>query len=331
MKRIIFKKGKQRFFLSKAIENSSILKLANDLKINRRTMSGWYGEESSMPADIVKKICKRYEVSFPENVEVKDQFWYTVKAGKIGGRKTRKIYGNPGTAIGRRKGGVRAAEINSQLHNNFKKRKIVKKPEKSGILSEVVGIVLGDGSIAKYFISITLNSETDQKYAEWIKKTLKRLFNITAKIFICERNALQIFIRGVNLVEIMQNLGLTIGNKVKQQIGVPDWIISNPEYSKSCLRGLIDTDGCVYFDRHKKGDIFYSNICMDFTNRSKPLLDFVYNTLIGNGFSPRIYGYSIKMRKESDIIKYHKIIGFSNKKHEDKFCSFVRKKYGEVA
>lgn len=39
------------------------------------------------------------------------------------------------------------------------------------------------------------------------------------------------------------------GSKMNQQIAVPKWILNNKEYSKSCLRGLFETDGSVYMDR----------------------------------------------------------------------------------
>ena len=317
--------------MSKIIENNNISQLARDLKVNRRTVSGWFNEESSMPLDVVKNICQKHKIIFPKNIELKDRFWYTKKGGKIGGIRAQEIHGNPGTVVGRIKGGMKSAEVNSRLYNNFKRRKIIKKPVKSKILSELIGIILGDGNVSNYFISITLNSKTDKEYSEWVGKVLIKLFNLIPKSVICDRNVLQIIVYGVNLIEFIEILGLVKGNKIKQQVTVPDWIISNEGYSRSCLRGLIDTDGCVYFDKHRKGNVLYNNICIDFTNRSKPLLSFVYNTLVDNGIFPRIYGYSIKIRKERDVIKYHKIIGFSNKKHDNKFSVFMKEKYGEVA
>lgn len=39
------------------------------------------------------------------------------------------------------------------------------------------------------------------------------------------------------------------GSKYKQKVKIPDWILDNQEYTKECLRGLVQTDGSVYLDR----------------------------------------------------------------------------------
>jgi len=64
-------------------------------------------------------------------------------------------------------------------------------------------------------------------------------------------NVVRILLSRVELVRHLHNLGLKIGNKVKQLLDIPDWIKVNPEYSKVCLRGLIDTDGCVFRHNYK--------------------------------------------------------------------------------
>jgi len=45
-------------------------------------------------------------------------------------------------------------------------------------------------------------------------------------------------------------IGLVLGNKVKQQIDIPEWIKSNNNFSLACVRGIIDTDGCFYTNSH---------------------------------------------------------------------------------
>lgn len=50
------------------------------------------------------------------------------------------------------------------------------------------------------------------------------------------------------------------GSKIEQNAHVPDWILENPEFSKACLRGLIQTDGCIYTDRGYQMVNFVNNI-----------------------------------------------------------------------
>ena len=52
-------------------------------------------------------------------------------------------------------------------------------------------------------------------------------------------------------------------------MGVPGWIKNNKNYSKECIKGLIDTDGCIYKCKREK------QIYIKFTNyNSKLLQDF---------------------------------------------------------
>ncbi|MFZ2414842.1 MAG: LAGLIDADG family homing endonuclease [Minisyncoccia bacterium] len=39
------------------------------------------------------------------------------------------------------------------------------------------------------------------------------------------------------------------GPKSQQNIRVPQWIKNNSKYAKKCLKGLIETDGSIYYDR----------------------------------------------------------------------------------
>jgi len=45
-----------------------------------------------------------------------------------------------------------------------------------------------------------------------------------------------------DLVEYLNSKGLSLGNKVLLQVGVPEWIWTKEEYIKACIRGLVDTE-----------------------------------------------------------------------------------------
>ena len=49
-------------------------------------------------------------------------------------------------------------------------------------------------------------------------------------------------------------LGWKVGNgpKHKQNISIPKWIKNNKKFTLSCLKGLFETDGSIYFDRKYK-------------------------------------------------------------------------------
>ncbi|PIR02170.1 MAG: hypothetical protein COX88_01470 [Candidatus Nealsonbacteria bacterium CG_4_10_14_0_2_um_filter_35_20] len=63
-------------------------------------------------------------------------------------------------------------------------RKIVKIPSESVNLSELMGIIFGDGGINNdWQVVITLNSKSDLKYSYYVRKLLKKLLNSVANIF----------------------------------------------------------------------------------------------------------------------------------------------------
>ncbi|WEL23807.1 LAGLIDADG family homing endonuclease [Candidatus Nanohalovita haloferacivicina] len=62
-------------------------------------------------------------------------------------------------------------------------------------------------------------------------------------------------------------MGLVPGNKVKHQVGVPEWVKNSKALSNSCLRGLTNTDGSIYLRSEDGYKVVH------FKNRSRPLLD----------------------------------------------------------
>jgi len=279
-----------------------------------------------MPHDITIKLAKRYSIKLPTNIKIKADFWSTRKAGKLGGIVSYKKYGNPGTTKGRKLGGFHSLTTHQKLNTKFKTRKKVILPKKNEKLSELVGILLGDGSISQYQIGITLNSQTDAKYGAWMSKFISKLFNVSVKKTIRKKNTLQLTIAGINIVEYLLKLELKRGSKIRNQISIPNWIKREDKFAKACLRGLIDTDGCIYIDKHKYKNKTYKNICLDFTSYSKPLLNTTYELLSSLELSPKKYKKGVKIRKEINVKKYFNIIGTHNDKHLKKYTNFFKNK-----
>ncbi len=227
------------------------------------------------------------------------------------------------------------ASIERQKANNPESpfvAKIVDHPRYSEDLAEFVGILLGDGCINKNQISISLNSTDDVDYANYVIKLIEQLFNyLPSKIVKRDANVTVILLSRINIVRFLLSIGMKAGNKVAHQVEVPQWILDNIEYSRKCLRGLIDTDGCIYVDRHLIKAKLYMNLGLNFTNHSLPLIDFVKSTWRRLDYhSTQSSSFSIFMRREKEIISYMKKVGSSNPKIERKFQEFIDKK-GRVA
>ncbi len=68
------------------------------------------------------------------------------------------------------------------------------------------------------------------------------------------------------------------GSKFFQNARVPLWIRKSKTYTRSCLRGLLQTDGSIYEDR--------GYLMVNFSNNTKILAEDVYAMLNIIGFSP---------------------------------------------
>lgn len=203
-------------------------------------------------------------------------------------------------------------------------RKEISKPKSSVESAEFIGIMLGDGGISDYQINITFNRETDMEYSKHIQKLINKLFSISASVTLYRPEKFgRIVVSGRNLVEFLKDKGLKVGNKVKNQVDIPRWIMKNKKYSIACLRGLLDTDGSFYEYRHKVFNKEYRNFAMCFTNHSQPLLISVYKILKELCFEPVRNSERVYLYKRKDIWRYFQEVNSHNPKHIMRYKSYV--------
>jgi intein/homing endonuclease len=197
-------------------------------------------------------------------------------------------------------------------------RKTVTLPKYSVSLAEFFGIMLGDGGINNdWQATITVNAISDADFAVYISKLCEKLFNVIPAIRKRKKtNALVISLASTSVVDFLVKNGLPRGNKLKNGLKIPNWILSKPSFQKACVRGLIDTDGCIYIHAHKVGSKEYRNIGLNFTDYEPKLIRQVAQIFKKFGIIPHITkrGYDIYLYKMSSIEKYLKIFGTSNQR-----------------
>ncbi len=327
--RIFFQRGQQQIFLQKVKMKTqlSFLELGKICKKHQHTINDWYHEKCSMPYDIALKLSKISKIPLPKNIQIKNKFWYTSLGGKIGGKVVQAKHGNSGTSEGRSLGGKRSILTHKIRNTAFKQRKNIMIPRENASLAELFGIILGDGGMTAYQLTITLDRITDKPYAKYVLELIEKTFSASTKQY-SKKSVINIVTSSKSVIEFLIQKGLKCGSKVKNQIDVPLWIKKNKEFSFECVKGLIDTDGCVYIDKHIYKGKLYKHLCLDFTNVSTPLLDFVWEVFTDLKLKPKLYGKSIKLRRLEDIKVYFRIIKSSNPKHNQKFTKFLN---GEIA
>ena len=132
--------------------------------------------------------------------------------------------------------------------------------------------------------------------------------------------AFDITISRRELVEFCIKLGLVSGNKIKQQIDIPQWIKNNPKYLLACVRGLVDTDGSIYTHSYRVNGKMYNYKKLSFASMSRPLRNTVCIVLSELGMKPRVtQEREVRIEDSGDTALYMKIIGTHNPKHLRRF------------
>ena len=276
-----------------------------------------------MSLEAAKILSTKSETKLPENIEIMDQFWYTENGGSAGGVAVYKKYGRVGgdPIIRKRRWQEWWENIGKFKKQSILEARPIKKPGASKYLAEYAGILMGDGGLTQYQSLITLNCVDDLEYSKFVVKLIEKLFKISPSVvFRKNSRVLTIRLSRVNHVKFLVSIGIVIGNKIGQQIDIPVWIRNNMEYAKACVRGLVDTDGCLVIHRYKSNNKLYTYKKVDFTSRSKPLLNAVSNILselhIKHGVRR---GSQIRIEARKDVETYFKLIGSHNPKHLNRY------------
>lgn len=292
--RIKFSKNNQIEFFKK-IKDSSKLHwddLAIICGVSDRTLRDWARGKFTPSLEVCGLLSSKFNVSLPE-LKILDPYWYIEESARRGGLARFKLYGAPGTVETRRQAGIISQK--KRLENPDKYRLLgcnIRKEFKSLDLSENVaefcGILLGDGGITNTQVTVTLNNKVDKEYSGFVAALIKSILGENPKVGIFDKNVIRIMVSGVNLISELERLGLKRGNKVGNQVAIPGWILKNNEFAKACIRGLFDTDGCLYSHRHSVNGKEYINVGINFHNHSLPLVNGFDFVLKENGFKPSI-------------------------------------------
>ena len=328
-KRIKFPNGKQGEFIKKLERQLSVKEMAKLCDRSERTIRDWRREKFLIDSKSLKTLCKKTNTSIPENMQIKDQYWYVLLGAVSGGQATKKKYGKPVVdEVYRKQKWHEWWESKGQYNKKWIVRSAplkIEKPAKSEKLAEFVGIVLGDGCISNNQLTITLHRKDDADYAKFVTQLIQKLFNVPVGIY-KNKHALanSYVISRVELVRFCVNkLGLKIGHKVKQQVDVPDWIKNDISFSVACLRGLVDTDGSIFTHRYKVAGKYYKYKKLAFNNSSEPLVIFANQLLTELNITNRTAqkGKEVRIDSVSDMKKYFKLVGSNNPKHLKKYAN----------
>ncbi len=332
--RVIFPKGKQSEYIKKTKVklNFNNKKLSNVLSVSSRTINAWENEGTTMPKKALVIKNHTYGISIPKKTKSKKPFWNNCEAGKEGGKAIISKYGEVGGDKQKRKNAwLKWWQEKGQHKKEYQfigRRKKINKPKLNTQLAEFTGIVLGDGSITKYQVTITLN-QSESQYIKFVTNLTKKLFSIEPTIIHRKDQSVKnIVISSRNMVEFLtEEIGLKTGNKVKQNVSIPDWIFKKKSFQKACLRGLMDTDGCVATHKYISNNKQYNYRKIILTNYSKNIIENSLLIFKNVGIKTRVD----KNRKriwidgKEQVSKFIKKISSNNKRHLEKYNGEVHR------
>lgn len=326
--RACFPRGQQNKFILLATERAKGLEtLAHSISVCPRTVRDWRREKFLMPYRAADLIAKRYKIELPHALKTKEKYWYVhIGAQKGGFASFKKQGGQIGDPTIRKQKWYEWWETEGK----FKDTPIFhalpfKQPRPSEHLAEFMGIMMGDGGMSNRQMTITLHHVDDLEYSKFVIRLIEEMFGIKPAVYHYAKDSVNdIVISRTGLVRYMHDLGLPIGNKIKQNIDIPGWIKKNPRYLKACARGLFDTDGSVFAHRYRVNGKLYSYKKICFSSTSIPLRDSVFNYWKSLGLSARIsQEVDVRIECQDDVKKYFKIMGTQNPKHWKRYKSLV--------
>lgn len=196
---------------------------------------------------------------------------------------------------------------------NLCNRKIVQIPELNEELAEFIGILLGDGTLTKYFIRITGDHRYDLHYFNYIKSIVKNLFDVNVDIRREKgRNNLVLTISSVEICKYLNEIyKIPYGDKLRNNSKIPKQIMKDEKLFLACLRGLVDTDGCI----GKSGNFFR----IVFSSRNKNYLEQVWKIGTIHNFFGYLDHEQISTGAKAKVKKYFKLVGSSNLRHIIRF------------
>ena len=210
--------------------------------------------------------------------------------------------------------------------NNYSRRKQIKYPKPSELLAEFIGIFLGDGSFGtKYQIVISWNHKCEQDYAKHIQRMVRDLFGLESRIRVREQyGSAEVIISSSNLVDYVRKLIGIKADAAKKLFKLPTWLSRNKRYKIGFLRGLFDSEGCVYQHQYCSNRKLYCYTKIAVTNYCDKILSIFQDFLKSLEINAVKYRNRIHIYNDTDTKRFFSLIGSNNSKNKIRFRKFSR-------
>lgn len=172
----------------------------------------------------------------------------------------------------------------------------------------------------QYIIQVTGDKRLDAEYFGYLTQLIKQNFNPkNISIRNSKGNTLRLTIYSKDLyVFLIKRFAFPSGKK--NDIVIPNEILSTERYLIKTIRGIFDTDGCVFWDKRKIYKKPYPRITLETKSKAlnNQLTDYLSEYFrIRNIKRKRVLGttYVIEIYGHLQFKKWLELIGFSNNRH----------------
>ncbi len=221
----------------------SIIDLSKKLGYGYSAVKNWCSGTRLIPEEVFNELL---DISSPDikrkvskGIETYPSNW----GNRLGGLESYRKYKN---------------QINSRMAFVRSFRHTVDLPQVDPQIWELVGICMGDGCLSKFFSTyenrwcyqtlFTGNMTDDlHYYLDYVIPILQRRFNLSGYYYKrSSEHVIGIPIKSRLIFDYFNSLGMPIGEK-KNKLRITEQIFNSPiDVKASVLRGLLDTDGCLY-------------------------------------------------------------------------------------
>jgi len=195
-------------------------------------------------------------------------------------------------------------------------------------LAELVGIMLGDGSLQKnhnytYSVRIAFDARKEKRYCEFVKRLIFNNFNILAKTTLNKKkNCITLYFYSKQLTDYFHEfLGIQYSPKNLKEI--PNHVYKNDIFKCAFVRGLFDTDGCI--TNQKMGKYTYNliKICTAHSVFAKNIKELLSQLRINSFICTKKdkfghLGFDVVIRNKN-CFHFFDIIGSNNAKNIEKW------------
>jgi len=210
-----------------------------------------------------------------------------------------------------------------QLKAGDKNKKSIKIPVKNEDLSEIFGVILGDGHLDRKTLTIAGNSNEIEHYF-YLERKFDELFGLKSHIFkIKDQNSMQLRVNSTELIKFLIGNSFVLGNKIRNKESLPKWIFEKKEFAAGALRGMFDTDGGIY--QKQKG---YRRAIVEFQTESSHIRENLVELIKKIGLNPSKSDVNIRIQNQDEVLKFFQIVGSSNPKNIARYNIFI--KTGEI-